>query len=58
MGDDTYDRVVIGAGIIGACSAYQLVKAGHRRVLLIDQVRLPALLGCDAAGNVASRFHT
>ncbi|XP_043204607.1 peroxisomal sarcosine oxidase-like [Amphibalanus amphitrite] len=36
-----YDRVVIGAGIIGSCTAYQLLKAGHRRVLLIDQFPLP-----------------
>ena len=34
-----YDRVVIGAGIIGSCTAYQLLQAGHRRVLLMDQVR-------------------
>ena len=34
-----YDRVVIGAGIIGSCAAYQLMQAGHRRVLLLDQVR-------------------
>ena len=34
-----YDRVVVGAGIIGSCTAYQLLQAGHRRVLLMDQVR-------------------
>ncbi|XP_037087782.1 peroxisomal sarcosine oxidase-like [Pollicipes pollicipes] len=41
MAELTYDRVVVGAGIIGACTAYQLVKAGHRSVLLLDQFPLP-----------------
>ncbi len=36
---DKYDAVIIGAGVIGACIAYELSKAG-RKVLSID--RLPA----------------
>ncbi|KAF0300927.1 Peroxisomal sarcosine oxidase [Amphibalanus amphitrite] len=42
-----YDRVVIGAGIIGSCTAYQLLKAGHRRVLLIDQLCYHVGVPCD-----------
>jgi len=39
MSRATYDAIVIGAGIIGACTAYELAKRGMR-VLVLD--RLPA----------------
>lgn len=32
-----YDCIVVGAGIIGACAAYDLVKKG-KKTLVIDQV--------------------
>ena len=36
---EKYDAIIIGAGVIGACIAYELSKAG-RKTLSID--RLPA----------------
>ncbi|PIK38120.1 putative peroxisomal sarcosine oxidase [Apostichopus japonicus] len=35
-----YDCIVVGAGIIGACAAYDLVKKG-KKTLVIDQFPLP-----------------
>ena len=34
-----YDVVVIGAGVEGSSTAYQLIKNGAKRVLLLEQVR-------------------
>ena len=34
---DIYDCIVIGAGVLGSSSAYQLSKDGYK-VLLLDQV--------------------
>lgn len=33
---DSYDAIIIGAGVIGACTAYEMAKAGHR-TLSIDK---------------------
>ena len=33
-----YDCVVVGAGIEGSSTAYQLLKRGTERVLLLEQV--------------------
>lgn len=33
-----FDVVVIGAGVIGSATAYQLVSNGAKRVLLLEQV--------------------
>ena len=39
-----YDHIVVGAGIIGSCTAYQLARRGAT-VLLIEKVGIgPALL--------------
>ncbi len=33
-----YDVIVVGAGVEGSSTAYQLIKNGVRRVLLLEQV--------------------
>jgi glycine/D-amino acid oxidase-like deaminating enzyme len=37
MQDETYDIVVIGAGIVGIAAAYALTRAGMNKVAIIDQ---------------------
>ncbi|MBI1773876.1 MAG: FAD-binding oxidoreductase [Proteobacteria bacterium] len=39
---ETYDAVVIGAGISGAATAYHLKKGGMKRVLMLDREAGPA----------------
>ena len=36
-GEDIWDVVVVGAGIVGSCTAYTLAKKGLK-VLLLEQV--------------------
>ena len=33
-----YDVIVVGAGVEGSATAYQLVSHGAKRVLLLEQV--------------------
>src|ERR1700755_1994630 len=33
----TYDAIVVGAGVSGTATAYHLMKGGMKRVLLIDR---------------------
>lgn len=35
--DEQYDVVVVGAGVEGSSTAYNLVRSGSRRVLLLEQ---------------------
>lgn len=46
---DVYDCVVVGAGVQGSFTAYELAKGGRRTVLL-EQVR-PAQPGLLVDGN-------
>ena len=39
MADSTYDVAVIGAGVFGAWTAYQLERSGKRAVLIVRMVR-------------------
>ena len=38
-----YDCIIVGAGVLGSSSAYQLAKDGYK-VLLLDQVSLTLCL--------------
>ena len=39
MADKVYDVIVIGAGVEGSATAYQLTKlAGEKRIALVEQV--------------------
>ena len=38
--DKCYDVIVVGAGVEGSATAYNLVKNGGGRVLLLEQVSL------------------
>ena len=37
--DKCYDVIVVGAGVEGSATAYNLIKNGGGRVLLLEQVR-------------------
>ncbi len=50
----SYDAIIVGAGIIGACTAYELSKKGYR-TLNID--KLPAA-GYGSTGNSCAIIRT
>ena len=53
--DDTFDAVIIGAGIIGCCTAFELSKMGYK-TLNVD--KLPAAgYGSTGASCAIIRFH-
>ena len=35
-----FDVIVVGAGVEGSATAYQLIKHGANRVLLLEQVKI------------------
>ena len=39
LNGSTWDCVVVGAGIVGSCTALQMAKLGHK-TLLLDQVTI------------------
>jgi tRNA 5-methylaminomethyl-2-thiouridine biosynthesis bifunctional protein len=49
----TYDTIIIGAGIAGCCAAFALQKRGQK-VLLVDRSAVPASGGSGAAGAFVS----
>ena len=51
---DSYDSVIIGAGIIGAATALALARKG-RRPLVIDRLRRPVIVQMPQAAGRASR---
>ncbi len=50
-----YDAIIIGAGIIGCCIAYELTKRGRRTLNIDFQPNAGAGSTCNSCGNV--RFH-
>ena len=38
-----FDVIVVGAGVEGSATAYQLIKHGGKRVLLLEQVKIKTL---------------
>lgn len=49
-----YDHIVIGAGIVGSCTALELAKKG-RKVLLLEQFRLPHTRGSSHGATRMTR---
>ena len=39
-----FDVIVVGAGVEGSATAYQLIKNGAKRVLLLEQVGIDSVL--------------
>ena len=35
-----FDVIVVGAGVEGSATAYQLIKNGAKKVLLLEQVKI------------------
>lgn len=54
--NEVFDAIVIGAGIFGACTAYQLKKQGAGRVLLIDRDRPASGVTGRSAGIVRQQY--
>ena len=46
--DEQYDVVVVGAGVEGSSTAYNLVRSGSRRVLLLEQASIYKRLILDS----------
>lgn len=53
---EVFDVIVVGAGIYGACTAYQLKKQGAGRVLLIDRDRPASGVTGRSAGIVRQQY--
>ena len=41
-----YDVIVVGAGVEGSATAYQLINNGAKRVLLLEQVSNKSIQVC------------
>ncbi|RIK38431.1 MAG: N-methyl-L-tryptophan oxidase [Chloroflexi bacterium] len=52
---DSYDSIVIGAGVMGSAAAYHLAKDG-RRVLLIEQFKVGHTHGSSHGGSRIIRY--
>lgn len=48
--------VIIGGGVVGVATAYELAKAGVKNVVLIERDALGAGSTCKAAGGVRAQF--
>ena len=48
--------VIIGGGVMGVSTAYQLAKAGVKDVVLLDKAALGSGSTCKAAGGVRAQF--
>lgn len=48
--------VIIGGGVVGLSSAYQLARSGVRNVVLLDRGALGSGSTCKAAGGVRAQF--
>lgn len=53
---DHADAVIIGGGVVGVATAYELAKAGVKNVVLIERDALGAGSTCKAAGGVRAQF--
>jgi sarcosine oxidase subunit beta len=55
---DTYDVIVIGAGITGASTAYYLKKSGVENVLLLEKGASPACSNTGRSAGIVRTFYT
>lgn len=53
---DTYDVVVIGAGVIGSSVAFQLAKLGAQRVLVLDRGTIGAGTTSQSSGILRTHY--
>jgi len=56
--NDTYDALIIGAGIIGCCTAYELTKKGYRTLNVDFQANAGAGSTTNSCGNVRFYYST
>lgn len=51
-----YDIIVIGAGVIGASTAYHLARLGAKRVLVLEQGQIGAGTGSQSSGILRTHY--
>ena len=54
--DQTYDVIVIGAGVIGASTAYHLARLGAGRVLVLEQGQIGNGTGAQSSGILRTHY--
>ena len=52
----TYDVIVIGAGVIGASTAYHLARLGAKRVLVLDRTQVGAGTTSQSSGILRTHY--
>ena len=55
---ETYDAIVVGAGITGASAAYYLKKKGAAKVLLLETGASPACSNTGISAGIVRTFYT
>jgi sarcosine oxidase subunit beta len=53
---DSYDVIVIGAGVIGSSVAYHLAKLGAKRVLVLDRTQIGAGTTSQSSGILRTHY--
>lgn len=54
--DQTYDVIVIGAGVMGASTAYHLARLGAGRVLVLEQGQVGSGTGAQSSGILRTHY--
>lgn len=63
MSHEKFDYIVIGAGIVGTCTAWRLSQKAAGKILLLEQVRLSLIFKlssfqvCNLLTKNASKMH-
>ena len=53
---ESYDAIVIGAGVIGSSVAYHLARFGARRVLVLDRTQIGAGTTSQSSGILRTHY--
>lgn len=56
MQTDSYDFIVIGAGVIGASVAFHLAELGAKRVLMVERRQVGAGTGAQSSGILRTHY--
>ena len=56
MQTESYDFIVIGAGVIGASVAFHLAELGAKRVLVLERLQIGAGTGAQSSGILRTHY--
>lgn len=56
MHNESYDFIVIGAGVIGASVAFHLAELGAKRVLVLERAQIGAGTGAQSSGILRTHY--